>query len=183
MSILSAVFCQALPMPSNGRVEYSTGLQSGGYTVGTVVHTDCNSGYIRLGSRTRTCEPSGRWLGWLTTCIRSKKSRYYVHKLRYLTFCFSQIKLILIMLIHIVTCAFLPSPSNGGSTYTMNAICTNIPNTKTITCGRYPVNTVVSFTCNYGYSLEGFRSRTCQNSGHWNKQYPRCRQSNINTFK
>ena len=40
---------------------------------------------------------------------------------------------------------------------------------------RYPVNTVVSFSCDAGYySSYYFNSATCQNSGNWSKQAPMC---------
>ena len=90
MSIVSAVFCQALSRPSNGAVEYSIGLhnlQNGGYTVDTVATVNCNSGYRIQGSSSRTCQPSGGWSGQMSTCNIGKKTRYYVHKIQHLTFC------------------------------------------------------------------------------------------------
>ena len=46
-----------------------------------------------------------------------------------------------------------------------------------VTNGKYTVDTVVSFTCNYGYSLSGSTSRTCQTSGNWDEEMPTCNQS------
>ena len=68
-----------------------------------------------------------------------------------------------------VTCQALSSPSNGGRTYNKNAVG-----------GRYPVDTVVTFTCNSGYSLSGSSTRKCQTSGHWNNNSPTCNRSNKN---
>ena len=45
--------------------------------------------------------------------------------------------------------------------------------------GRYPVDTRASFSCNPGYSRSGSSSRTCQTSGNWNQQMPRCNQSKV----
>ena len=40
------------------------------------------------------------------------------------------------------------------------------------------VDTVASFSCDYGFSLSGSSSSTCENSGSWNHQAPACRQGN-----
>ena len=39
---------------------------------------------------------------------------------------------------------------------------------------QYPIGTNASFRCLSGYILEGPSSRTCQTSGNWNQQQPRC---------
>ena len=43
--------------------------------------------------------------------------------------------------------------------------------------GQYPVDTVASITCDYGYNLDGSHSRFCQPSGTWNHTAS-CRQGN-----
>ena len=48
--------------------------------------------------------------------------------------------------------------------------------------GKYPVGTVATYTCNYGYRLAGSRSRICQKSGLWNKNHSTCRQSKHKYF-
>ena len=65
------------------------------------------------------------------------------------------------------TCSVLQSPSNGRVSYNKN-----------IVGGRYPVNTVASFTCNRGYNRNGHNSRTCESSGNWNRQTPTCNRGN-----
>ena len=47
---------------------------------------------------------------------------------------------------------------------------------------RYPAGATASFSCNYGYSMSGSTSRTCQTSGNWEQQLPTCSQSNDITF-
>ena len=49
-------------------------------------------------------------------------------------------------------------------------------NKSPVTNGEYPVDTTVSFTCNYGYMRTGSTSSTCQTSGNWTEQSPTCMQ-------
>ena len=45
---------------------------------------------------------------------------------------------------------------------------------------EYHVDTVATFTCNYGYSLSGSESSRCATSGNWNKETPKCNLSTKN---
>ena len=65
----------------------------------------------------------------------------------------------------VVTCVSLSLP-NGRVSYNRGAIN-----------GRYPVDTVTSFSCNSGYSRSGSSSRICQTSGDWNQQTPKCNKN------
>ena len=62
----------------------------------------------------------------------------------------------------VVTCADL-SLSNGRVSYNTGSVN-----------GGFPVDTVVSFHCNNGYSLSGSSSRTCQTSGNWDQSTSTC---------
>ena len=42
----------------------------------------------------------------------------------------------------------------------------------------YPIDTLASFVCHYGYTLNGSDSSTCEDSGNWNQQTPTCEQGN-----
>ena len=42
---------------------------------------------------------------------------------------------------------------------------------------KYLVDTVASFSCNYGYTRSGSASRTCQTSANWNGEITTCSQS------
>ena len=35
-------------------------------------------------------------------------------------------------------------------------------------------NSVVTYTCDVGYTLQGSNSRTCQSNGQWNGSVPQC---------
>ena len=67
----------------------------------------------------------------------------------------------------ITTCASLHLP-NGNIDYDKTAVTTN----------EYPVDTIASFTCIYGFKRTGSASSTCQNSGTWSQHTPGCSQSN-----
>ena len=48
--------------------------------------------------------------------------------------------------------------------------------------GKYPFETVASFSCNLGFYLDGEKELTCESSGDWNMDmddpdYPDCRFS------
>ena len=68
----------------------------------------------------------------------------------------------------LVTCPVLHL-SNGGISY----------NKSPLNNGGYPIGTVASFSCNYGYSQTQSNSRTCQTSGMWNQQTPTCNQCKL----
>ena len=43
--------------------------------------------------------------------------------------------------------------------------------------GRYPVGTVVSYSCNHGFLKSGPAVRRCQTTGTWTQATQRCDQS------
>ena len=69
-----------------------------------------------------------------------------------------------------VTCSSL-NLENGGISYNQSPVN-----------GRYPVDTMASFSCHHGYSLTGSSSTTCLISGNWNQQPPICNHGNRNIF-
>ena len=68
--------------------------------------------------------------------------------------------------IAVPTCPAL-SISNGDITYNKNALN-----------GNYPVGTIASFRCDYGYLLQGQHGAYCQQSGNWDLQTPPLCKSN-----
>ena len=55
--------------------------------------------------------------------------------------------------------------------------------TKSKVNGRYPVDTLASFTCNDGYSKGGSDNRRCLASGNWDGDDQTCNKgNNINWF-
>ena len=45
--------------------------------------------------------------------------------------------------------------------------------------GQYLIDTVASTSCNSGYDQIGPNSTTCETSGNWNEQTPRCEGFNV----
>ena len=69
--------------------------------------------------------------------------------------------------IFIVTCSAL-TLSNGAINYDEDPADD----------GRYPMNTIATFTCNDEYYIDGNPTATCESSGNWNQQ-PICRSIQI----
>ena len=42
---------------------------------------------------------------------------------------------------------------------------------------------IIYFSCDYGYSLSGSNTSTCQSSGQWQPHIPSCISGNIKTMK
>ena len=61
--ILTAVDCGNLTDPANGQVTHTAGT-----TYGQTATYSCDTGYILVGNRTRTCEATGNWSGSAPTC-------------------------------------------------------------------------------------------------------------------
>ena len=43
-------------------------------------------------------------------------------------------------------------------------------------------NSVVNYTCDEGYTLQGSNSRTCQSDGQWSGSVPQCKGMFLQTF-
>ena len=71
--------------------------------------------------------------------------------------------------ITVVTCRDV-RPDNGQARYSASPL----------TNGGYPVDTVIYWTCNYGYSLSGLNATFCETSGQWHLPTPTCNKSNEN---
>ena len=64
----------------------------------------------------------------------------------------------------VITCTDLPSLTNGTINY--GAGSTN----------SIPVDTVATYTCNPGYTLNGGSTRTCESDGVWSGSAPTCQR-------
>ena len=66
----------------------------------------------------------------------------------------------------VIVCPLVNPIPHGG----MNADRSPVPGTG----GRYPVDTVITYTCDNGYLLRGEDKRTCLRSGEWDHPEPSC---------
>ena len=60
------------------------------------------------------------------------------------------------------TCSDLTPPTSGMIGYNMGTVSLR------------PVNTVATYTCNTGYTLNGGNTRTCGSDGAWSGSAPTC---------
>ena len=81
----------------------------------------------------------------------------------YILICLKLIK------ISVPSCEALQDLANGDISY-------NESNVESV---RYPVSTMATFTCDYGYILNGSDSSICQDSLNWDQQTPTCDQSMV----
>ena len=68
------------------------------------------------------------------------------------------------------TCPDLIVPPNGMISYNMG------------TASLKPVNTVATFTCNTGYTLNGGTTRACVSGGVWSGSGPVCQRKCLNLY-
>ena len=61
-SLITAVDCGSLASPKNGRVDLT------GTSSGSTATYSCQSGFILVGSSTRTCQVNGLWSGQAPVC-------------------------------------------------------------------------------------------------------------------
>ena len=62
MFVVAVVDCGVLPAPRNGQVEMS------GTSVADKASYSCNSGFMLMGSRMRSCLDNGQWSETAPTC-------------------------------------------------------------------------------------------------------------------
>ncbi|XP_066271288.1 complement receptor type 1-like [Branchiostoma lanceolatum] len=115
--------CPTLTAPTNGALS-----PLGPHAYPTTVTFTCNSGYARNGAETTTCQTDGRWSNPRPTCTPGQ-------------------------------CPELTAPTNGART----------PPT-----GATSFQSVVTFTCNTGYVMNGAASVTCQADTTWTAPVPTC---------
>ncbi|KAI8482553.1 hypothetical protein Bbelb_397010, partial [Branchiostoma belcheri] len=166
--------CPALCIPTNGDV-------SGSNTYGGVATFTCDPGYSLVGASSLTCQSDRTWSGNLPTCevtvqecpTLNAPPNGAVSGDNVLTFtCNTGYNLVGPSTLtcqgdgtwsgspptcEAVQCPTLSNPTNGDVSYST---------------GYY--GDVASYSCDTGYSLNGYSTRTCQSSGSWSQSAPTC---------
>lgn len=125
LSSCEAVRCSVLEKPDNSRMSCTDDK----LRYGSTCNFSCDYGFHLQGPSEITCSKDALWSQETPTCTE-------------------------------IQCPALESPQDG------RVICAN-PNLR--------VDSVCSFTCNEGFTLDGSLSATCTGSGEWNTGAPICR--------
>ncbi|XP_065196834.1 sushi, von Willebrand factor type A, EGF and pentraxin domain-containing protein 1-like isoform X2 [Sycon ciliatum] len=113
---------QVVSPPANGAVSTGPG------TALSVLDFSCNQGYTLQGSQTTICQLNGTWSSGTPTC-------------------------------KLITCnQVLSAPVNGA-----------------VSVGPRTALSVLDFSCNQGFTLQGSRSTVCQLDGTWSSGTPTCK--------
>ncbi len=142
------VVCSDLTL-TNGNIVYNAGSPNNRPFSSKATYS-CMTGYtLTGGSWTRLCLSRGRWSGLAPTCQGE--------------FCNSTEFAFVDTgptAAPPTTCSDLTNPTNGMISYNMG------------TTGLRPVNTVATYTCDTGYTLNGGSTRTCGSDGMWSGANP-----------
>ncbi|XP_064386164.1 uncharacterized protein LOC135334777 [Halichondria panicea] len=189
------ITCPDLIVPANGMISYNMGSASP-RPVSTVATYTCNSGYtLNGGSSTRTCGSNGVWSGSELTCqpncpdlptlingmiMYSAGSRFdsgatYSCNTGYTLTGGDAVRICVSggswsgspptcqePTDPPTTCPDLTKPANGMISYNMG------------TASLRPVDTVATYTCDPGYTLNGDTTNTCRSDGVWSGSAPTC---------
>ena len=146
----AAVGCGDPGTPTNGQRSLSS------TTYNSVVTYTCDVGYTLQGSNSRTCQSNGQWTESIPQCL----CEYSV--------------------IRVVFCCTLYAPFHNYASYVfLPTTAINCGDPGTPTNGQRNVssttyNSVVTYTCDEGYTLQGSNTRTCQSNGQWTESIPQC---------
>ncbi len=137
-----------LPAPTNGAITYAGG-STNNRPVGATASYSCFGGYTLVGVSVRTCGSDGVWSGSASVCQSKEWLNVYVECVP----------------VPIVICSDLPSLTNGVIDYG-GAVSTN----------SRQVDTVATYTCDTGYTINGSSTRTCESDGMWSGSTPTCQR-------
>ncbi len=150
-SLLFSGTCSDLPPLMNGDITYSGGLADS-RPINTIATYTCDNGYNLTGGPFGVCQKDGSWDGIAPTCQGEFHYNFFI----------SFDTLNVGPTEPPTTCPDLTAPANGMISYNMGA-----------TSPR-PVDTVATYTCDTGYTLNGGTTRTCGSGGSWSGSPPTC---------
>ncbi|XP_078578202.1 E-selectin-like [Branchiostoma floridae x Branchiostoma japonicum] len=142
--------CEPRECPTLTALPNGTLSPPGPYSYPTVVTFSCDTGYVRNGAETTTCQDDGSWSNLVPTCApNGALSPPGPHSYpTVVTFACAR------------PCPTLTAPTNGALSPP----------------GPYSYPTVVTFACDTGYVRNGAETTTCQADGSWSNPMPTCTQ-------
>ena len=141
----------------NGGITYEAGAVDS-RPINTLATFTCDNGYTLTGGSFRACQNDGTWSGSAPTC---QSELIPLH----LNSCFTFLDTVNTGPTEPPTiCPDLTVPANGMISYNMGTVSPR------------PVDTVATYTCDTGYTLNGgTTTRTCESDGVWSGLAPACR--------
>uniref|UniRef100_A0A3P8RPH6 Sushi domain-containing protein n=1 Tax=Amphiprion percula TaxID=161767 RepID=A0A3P8RPH6_AMPPE len=181
-----------------------TDTNSNTFPVGTVLQYSCDPGYLPAGRSILTCTTRGDWSSELPRCIRSdvcqppyqpENGGYTCHPSPCRRLChgiviqyFCDDGYILKGDYKYLTCQYgkwdNPMPvscvmEQGKGCVRPSMVQHGSTNLTDTNKSLFPVSTVLQYSCDPGYLLDGPSTLTCTTLGHWSSEPPRCIRSDI----
>ncbi len=181
--------CFDLQPLMNGAIAYDAGLTDN-RPLNTTATSTCDNDYILIGVSFRVCQNDGTWSGstptcqgeFYNSCTVCVSTNNYSHKP-----CVDQIfgivcedNIVMLRISHPIantgptnlpptdppptTCSDLIAPTNGMISYNIGTV------------NLRPVDTVATYTCVTGYTLNGDITRTCDSDGMWSGSATTCQR-------
>ncbi|XP_035665048.1 sushi, von Willebrand factor type A, EGF and pentraxin domain-containing protein 1-like, partial [Branchiostoma floridae] len=174
--------CPALTPPTNGAVS-----PPGATSFPNIARFTCNTGYVLTGTATASCQADGSWSNAVPTCSRRQCSPLAAPTNGVRTPAtgsnfFQDLILFSCNTGYILTGAATTTCQADGSWSNAVPACTLVqcqsltaPTNGALTpTGTTSYQTMVTFTCNTGYDLNGADDTTCQADGTWSHVVPTC---------
>eukprot|EP00058_Branchiostoma_floridae_P020568 XP_002606058.1 hypothetical protein BRAFLDRAFT_92077 [Branchiostoma floridae] len=166
------VQCPVLTTPINGIRTPPTGAD----LYRDMVTFTCNTGYVRNGASSTTCQADGTWSDTVPTCTRVQCPLFWAP----LHGALNPVGANSYQVVVRFTC-YTGYVLNGAADTTCqadgtwsNAVPTCTPNGLLIPAGASSYQVRVMFICNPGYHLNGASSITCRADGTWSNSAPTC---------
>ncbi len=129
----------------------STSDENGNYAFNTMANHNCDTGFVLVGSNTRTCTVDGSSTTGVFDGEAAFCERELMQNITITLVCMAFFYICIPFLVPIVTCVLPTPPLNG-------VLLTNTDQTE---------SSVITFQCDPGFSLVGTETATCNKSGLW----------------
>ncbi|XP_078589324.1 complement receptor type 2-like [Branchiostoma floridae x Branchiostoma japonicum] len=178
----TVVQCPTLTPPTNGALT-----PTGTTSYNTVVTFSCNTGYVRNGAETTTCQADGTWSNAVPTCtpVTCPTLTAPVNGVWNPTGANSYTNTVTIN----CNAGYVPDGVSSITCQADRSWSAALPTCRPVQCppltapvngalsqtGATSFSDVVQFLCNTGYELDGATSATCEADQTWSATTPTCR--------